>query len=64
LISGEVRWYWLQNSPKNFELILTKFLERLVDRGHKIQNLVPLFLDSAAVLDNTILNTQPASHYL
>jgi len=61
LISGEVRQYWLQNSPKNFELILTKFLERLVDRGHKIQNLAPLFLDLAAALDNPILNTQPVT---
>jgi len=51
----------LQNSPKDFEIILTKFLEHLVDRGHNIQNLAPLFLDAAAVLNNTTLSTQPVT---
>ncbi len=52
LISGEVRRYWLQNSPEDFEKILVKFIERLVDRGHSLQNLAPIFMNAASTLDN------------
>jgi len=35
LISGELRRYWFQNSPEDFKKILIKFMEQLVNRGHR-----------------------------
>jgi hypothetical protein len=52
LITGELRRYWIQNSPADFQELVTKFVERLHDRGHIIENLLPLFLQAAATLDN------------
>ena len=60
LISGELCRCWLQNSPEDFQNILIKFLQRLVDRGHTLQNLAPIFLDAAATLTHTKLDTQLA----
>jgi len=51
LISGEIRRYFLQNSPTNFRDILTKFILRLVDRGHTIDDLTPLLLQAASNLN-------------
>jgi hypothetical protein len=52
LITGELRRYWIQNSPADFQELVTKFIERLHDRGHIIDNLLPLFLQAAATLEN------------
>jgi hypothetical protein len=51
LISGEIRRYFLQSSPTNFQDILTKFILRLVNRGHTIDDLTPLFLQAASNLN-------------
>jgi hypothetical protein len=46
LISGELRRYWLQNNLKDFQDILAKFIHRLTLRGHKLEDLTPIFLTS------------------
>jgi hypothetical protein len=52
LISGEMRRYWLQNDPANFETILQKFIIRLTERGHQLQCLLPLFQQAARLINN------------
>ena len=52
LIMGEVRRYWLQNNPDDFQKILCKFIERLTERGHTVENIKP-FLEQAALLLDT-----------
>jgi len=59
LISGELRRYWLQNSFEDFKTFVARFMERLVDRGHLIQHLMPLFLNAAATLTNNSQPNQP-----
>jgi hypothetical protein len=53
LISGELRRYWLQNSPEDFESILLKFIIRLVNRGHHLNDLIPLLQQAALKLNST-----------
>jgi len=53
LISGEMRRYWLQNNPQDFEKMMTKFIENLIARGHSLNILKPILLNAAATLDNT-----------
>jgi len=53
LISGELRRYWLQNNQGDFVNILTKFIQRLTDRGHKLTDLIPLFRRAAIKLNAT-----------
>jgi hypothetical protein len=55
LIAGEIRRYWLQNSPEDFKTILVKFIERLLARGHKLETLKPIFAQAALSLDSPIL---------
>jgi len=55
LISGELRRYFFQNSTTDFQAILTKFIWRLVNRGHTIDDLTPLLLQAASNLDRSIL---------
>jgi len=58
LIHGELKRYWLQNSPNEFIQLVTKFIERLSARGHTIDNLILILqqaankIDSNRVLDN------------
>jgi len=59
LISGELRRYWLQNSVEDFKTFLARFIECLVDRGHLIQDLAPLFLNATATLTNNSQPNQP-----
>jgi hypothetical protein len=51
LIAGEMRRYWLQNSPKGYKSILLKFIERLLDRGHTLPSLTPILTQVAQTLD-------------
>jgi hypothetical protein len=52
LITGEVRRYWLQNNLEDFQQLLSKFIERLIARGHTLQTITPLLQNAAATLDN------------
>ena len=54
LITGEMRRYWIQNNLSDFETILSKFIQRLSERGHNIKNLIPIFHNAAASLDSPI----------
>jgi hypothetical protein len=58
LITGEIRHYWLQNSPTDFQDLVTKFIERLHARGHTIKDLLPLLNQAAATLDNYAIKSQ------
>jgi hypothetical protein len=51
LIFGELRCYWSQNSPENFKKLLSKFIQRLVDRGHTLQTLIPIISQAAMAID-------------
>jgi hypothetical protein len=51
LITGELRRFWLQNNHSNFQRILVKFIERLTERGHTIESLIPISEQAALLLD-------------
>jgi hypothetical protein len=51
LITGELRRYWLQNNAIDFQGILVKFIKRLSERGHRIEDLAPLLRQAALALD-------------
>jgi len=55
LIMGEKRRSWIQNNKADFTTILAKFIQRLTERGHKLEDLAPLFNQAAAALDTNIL---------
>ena len=61
LIYGELRRYWVQNNPANFQTILQKFIQRLTDRGHTIEQLTPLLMQAAVNLDNATWQPNYAS---
>jgi hypothetical protein len=50
LIHGEVRRYWIQNNPSIFQAILLKFIQRLIDRGHTLEQLTPLIITGSGRL--------------
>jgi hypothetical protein len=52
LIAGELRHYFIQNNREGFEGMLTKFIHRLLDRGHSLDNILPILLQAATNLDN------------
>jgi hypothetical protein len=62
LISGELRRYWLQNSQSDFTTILTKFIQRLIDRGHSLADLTPIFHQAAIKINNTELHNVDKAH--
>jgi hypothetical protein len=66
LISGEIRRYWLQNSPEDFESILSKFIIHLTNRGHHLNDLVPILQQAALKLNSTSTHAphQPNSNNL
>jgi len=51
LITGELWRYWLQNNTTDFGQVLCKFITRLTERGHTLDNLKPLFEQAALHLD-------------
>jgi hypothetical protein len=51
LIFGELRRYWSQNSPETFQKLLSKFIQRLVDRGHTLKQLIPIISQAAITID-------------
>jgi hypothetical protein len=51
LIAGEIRRYWLQNSPENFQETLIHFINRLLARGHSLTNIIPILMDTAKSID-------------
>jgi len=55
LIAGEMRCYWLQNNITDFKVILSKFLDCHLDRGHTINTLKTIFIEAATVLDICML---------
>jgi len=61
-IHGELQKYWLQNNTNSFQDLLAKFIQRLTDRGHKIETISPLLLQVAATLDSASFRTQPRSN--
>jgi hypothetical protein len=57
LIAGELQHYWIQNSPSDFQDILTKFITCLTERGQSLDKLIPIFKQAAARLDIKPLST-------
>jgi hypothetical protein len=54
LINGELRRYWTQNpNIEDYQAILSKFITRLLDRGHTIDSLKPILLQAAARLNQS-----------
>jgi hypothetical protein len=56
-MNGEIFRYWTQNSPDNLVNLLSKFIERLVQRGHSIEKLAPLAQQVAQKLDHLTKDT-------
>jgi hypothetical protein len=54
LITGELLRYRLQNNNTNFTTITSSFLERMIARGHKLDNLSPLIREAAATIDRKL----------
>jgi len=52
LIAGQLRRYWLQNGINDFQTMLTRFIKRLIDRGHRIEDLTPLLQQAALAIDH------------
>ncbi len=52
LIKGDIQRYWLQSTPKGFEELVARFIERLHTRGHTVKSLIPIFMQAAALLDS------------
>jgi hypothetical protein len=49
LINGELCRYWIQNpNIEDFQAILSKFITRLLNRGHTMDSLKPILLQAAA----------------
>jgi hypothetical protein len=59
LISGELNRYWAQNKPSDFQKILASFIQRLTQRGHKLEDLIPIFQQAAASLETK--NPRPSA---
>jgi len=57
LISGELSRYWSQNTKdSDFIQITSEFIIRLCQRGHQLQDLIPLLHTAASNIDN--INTK------
>jgi len=56
LIFGEIRRYWLQNTPEKFQELLSKFIQRLVNRGHNLHTLTQILTKAASTLDSRLQN--------
>jgi hypothetical protein len=52
LLAGELRHYYTRNNKEDFETILLKFINRLLDRGHSLDDLQPLLMQAAANIDS------------
>jgi hypothetical protein len=53
-----MRRYWIQNNPVDFQNLLTKFLDRLRDRGHMLHSITPILEHVAARLDSNKIYSQ------
>jgi hypothetical protein len=49
LLAGEHK---CQNKSEDFKKILLKFINRLLNRGHSLDNLKPLLMPAAAAIDS------------
>jgi hypothetical protein len=59
LIAGELWCYWLQNNPDDFQKMLCKFNDRLLDRGHTLANIAPILTQAAATIDRKLISPSP-----
>jgi hypothetical protein len=41
----------MQNNPENFQKTLIHFINRLLDRGHSLTNIIPILMDTAKSID-------------
>jgi hypothetical protein len=57
LIVGELRRYWTQNNPTDYQIILQKFIERLMERGHTLEGLTPILYQAALSIDAPSITT-------
>jgi hypothetical protein len=69
LVTSELLRYRIQNNNKDFVKITTSFIERMVARGHKLENLIPLINEAAAAIDKKLFSsplthTEPPSNIL
>jgi hypothetical protein len=54
---GELRRYWVQNNPDDYQKILCKFIERLLERGHTLEGIAPILKQTAMLLDASYTKT-------
>ena len=54
LITGEILRYWLQNTQQeDFINITQQFIQRLLQHGHTLEDIIPTIRSAAASIDNT-----------
>jgi len=41
----------MQNNPEHFQKTLTQFINRLLDRGHSLTNIIPILMETAESID-------------
>ncbi len=65
LITVELCRYWTQNNIKDFQEILSRFIQRLTERGHNLENLenlIPLLRQAAVIFDSSASLTNRQTH--
>jgi len=63
LITGEIIRYWQQNTnEEDFIEITSKFIQRLINRGHQIETLIPIFRTVASSIDRHSLHIRNENH--
>jgi len=56
-ITGEILRYWNQNSnEEDFISLTSQFIQRLLQRGHLLSNIVPIIRTAASSIDNRYVN--------
>ena len=63
LIHGELLRYWTQNpNNQDFQEILSKFITRLLDRGHTLNSITPILMQAARRIDQGAQNTTKSTN--
>jgi hypothetical protein len=54
---GELRHYWMQNNPDDYQKILCKFIDQLIERGRTLEGVTPILKQAAMFLDASYTKT-------
>jgi hypothetical protein len=63
LIIGKILRYWCRNNENDFIQVTSLFVQRLLARGHTLQNLTPILQQAASMIDNKNTKDTPTSKH-